>query len=86
MAHNCKEKVCVDCGKPYTPTSNVQKRCPDCMGKKKNTPPLPRAPKPKAPGVPGGEDSFVLTMLVAAGLVTQQKIDKAREIFRTLKA
>jgi hypothetical protein len=28
---NCpSEKICVDCKKPYKPTSNVQKRCPDC--------------------------------------------------------
>lgn len=30
MAQACKEKKCVDCGKPYTPTSNVQKRCVEC--------------------------------------------------------
>jgi len=28
---NCPaQKICVDCSKPYKPTSNVQKRCPAC--------------------------------------------------------
>lgn len=31
MPQNCKIKECVDCHKKYTPTSNVQKRCPECM-------------------------------------------------------
>lgn len=26
-------KVCVDCGTGYKPTSNVQKRCPECKAK-----------------------------------------------------
>ncbi|HDH51242.1 MAG TPA: hypothetical protein ENH31_00460 [Nitrospirae bacterium] len=30
MAGIVKEKTCVDCEKTYEPTSNVQKRCPDC--------------------------------------------------------
>lgn len=33
---NCpKEKTCIDCEQVYTPTSNVQKRCPECGEKKK---------------------------------------------------
>jgi hypothetical protein len=32
---DCKEKICVECGKTYKPTSNVQKRCEEC---KKTTP------------------------------------------------
>jgi DNA-directed RNA polymerase subunit RPC12/RpoP len=27
-------KKCVDCGQEYQPTSNVQKRCPECRNKK----------------------------------------------------
>jgi hypothetical protein len=34
MAQQCKEKACVNCGKQYMPTSNVQKRCPACMANK----------------------------------------------------
>lgn len=38
MPQACKEKVCVDCNKPYQPTSNVQKRCLECMKKKSHHP------------------------------------------------
>lgn len=30
------EKTCIDCGKPYRPMSNVQKRCTECRVKMKN--------------------------------------------------
>jgi predicted Zn-ribbon and HTH transcriptional regulator len=32
------EKICSDCGNTFKPTSNVQKRCPDCKAKKMKQP------------------------------------------------
>jgi len=28
------EKICINCNKPYKPTSNVQQRCEECRSKK----------------------------------------------------
>jgi hypothetical protein len=42
MPQPCKPKVCVDCKKTYTPTSNVQKRCPDCIKTHKYVPANPQ--------------------------------------------
>ncbi|MBN1131192.1 MAG: hypothetical protein JXA71_19535 [Chitinispirillaceae bacterium] len=38
MPQACKEKSCIDCKKSYQPTSNVQKRCPECMKAKSHHP------------------------------------------------
>ncbi len=45
MSAVTKEKICVDCAKPYQPTSNVQKRCDAC-----------RAAHKPAKKVAGGKD------------------------------
>lgn len=54
MPQKCKLKTCTDCHKTYIPTSNVQKRCPDCMKIKSHhlgtrTRKFPRPAAAKAP-------------------------------------
>jgi len=99
MAITAEEKICIDCKKPFKPTSNVQKRCLDCgkihareYGKTYRRPSSEGRPKATTPPkltkieTVGGDDSVVLRMLVAAGLVTEEKIQAAREIVGKLKA
>lgn len=45
-------KVCIDCKKMYKPTSNVQKRCPECKAEHKRE--IDRVNKTKAAVVPQG--------------------------------
>jgi predicted nucleic acid-binding Zn ribbon protein len=79
------EKKCIGCGKPYTPTGNCQKYCPDCKSEK-----LPKNNKresallilPKS----ASEDTMILRMLVAIGIVSEEKIEQARQIVLKLKA
>jgi hypothetical protein len=91
-----KEKTCIDCKKPYMPTSNVQKRCFPCieihnkeMKILRRKQPNETSAKPKAkesqPAI-YSDDATILRMLVAAGLVTEEKIQAVREIVRKLKA
>jgi hypothetical protein len=48
MAQPCNPKACIDCHKTYTPTSNVQKRCPACMKEHKHVA-KPKAAKAEHP-------------------------------------
>jgi hypothetical protein len=91
------EKTCIACGKPYKPTSNVQKRCFPCIeihkseDKKKRNEERKIALKAatsdkKSASKTTCDDAMVLRMLVAAGLVTEEKINQAREIVRKLAA
>ena len=93
MPQDCKEKICVDCKKPFKPTSNVQKRCVPCgenykpERKKNSVKPSSKTTTESPPLViSDSEDAMVLRMLVAADLVTNDKIQDVREIIRKLKA
>jgi hypothetical protein len=80
------EKTCIDCKKPYESTSNVQKRCPECIKihKKQKPSVKPNRATSGSRSDSVSNDGQVLAMLVAAGFVTQEKIDKTREIIETL--
>ena len=97
MPLDLKEKPCVDCLKQFKPTSNVQKRCLPCKdiynaSKKKNKKETKTSgpvliKKKKLPGFDDkSDDAMVLKMLVAIGLVTEEKMNAAREIVRQLQA
>ena len=80
-----KEKKCIGCGKPYTPTGNCQKYCPDCKSEK-----APKSNKREsAPLIlpkSASEDTMILRRLVAIGIITEEKIEQARKIVLNLKA
>jgi hypothetical protein len=89
MSRDLKEKPCVDCLKQFKPTSNVQARCLPCRkiynaSKKKNK----KEAKMSEPALVSPEcaDAVVLRMLVTVGLVTEEKVQAAREIVRKLQA
>jgi hypothetical protein len=89
MPLDLKEKPCVDCLKQFKPTSNVQKRCLPCKeiydaSKKKNKKSArlsePALVKKKSPSLsPDCDDALVLRMLITVGLVTDEKVQAARD-------
>lgn len=111
MPNLVKEKICIDCGHSYAPTSNVQKRCRECMEKHEKEY-MQNYKKPKKQKVIGGnavksnseispakverqlselsssigEEALILRMLVAIGLVSEEKVNQARKIVNELNA
>lgn len=82
MAQTCKVKICVDCKKEYTPTSNVQKRCPSCMkthrfpSQRTTSPTVRRPEKTSAAGTgsPGSIVHLAETLLSVSGDMTAEII------------
>ncbi len=83
-------KVCTDCRREYKPTSNVQKRCPECKAKKK-----PSAKKKAISGKRTQPQSKhngnghtctdcaaekTINILISAGIIDEGKVDAARAL------
>jgi hypothetical protein len=90
MALTKKTKICVfpGCGKEFQPTGNCQKRCPEHIhGKFKTSVPVteakPETGKPTQHAVIRIDDSGkILRLLIAAGFVTEEKVQQARALLK----
>lgn len=94
MSH--AEKNCIDCKKTFMPTGNTQKRCEPCgeiykVTYRKEHKKVESAAKTIDPALikksfseKVSNDSRVIQMLIAVGLVTEEKVQAAREIVRKL--
>lgn len=78
-----KEKICVDCKKPFTPTSNVQKRCTACGEKHRNTK-NPAKPAKSHPAAKKQAETCgncrALEILVLTGIITKDQVDAAKKL------
>lgn len=88
MALTKKTKICVvpGCGKEFQPTGNCQKRCPEHLKVK-----VPSASADAKKTVPNAkiirfyniaDSEKVLQLLIAAGFVTEEKVQQARALLK----
>lgn len=86
-----KEKTCIDCKRPFQPTSGSQLRCLPCIDIFKSKKPDPMTTNKKSKKLlpvsvhPDCQDTEILKLLVLAGVVTEAKIACARNLLAELR-